>query len=250
MLSLLDAFSPDTPTLTADEIMAKLGYSRGTAYRYVRELCSVGLLTSIGGAYSLGPRVIELDYFIRRSDPVLRASRTTLQALRSRFECDVLLTAFYEDRVVVTHHEQSTDHVQVSYGRGRVMPLFYGAGSKVILATLPNARQRRIYQAHQAEIAEAGMGDDWVAFRSNLAAIRRAGHAISLGELDAGNVGVSAPITHVESNAYGSIVLVLSQKRYEILDKSLLTEAVIDGAHNIVKNIADGSAAEALTLDP
>ncbi|WP_363321184.1 IclR family transcriptional regulator [Paraburkholderia caribensis] len=243
MLSLLDAFSPATPVLTAEEIMAKLGYSRGTAYRYVRELCSVGLLTSIGGAYALGPRIIELDYFIRESDPVLHASRTTLQALRERFECDVLLTSFYEDRVVVTHHEQSTDHVEVSYGRGRVMPLFYGAGSKVILATLPNPRQKRIFNVHQPDIADAGMGNDWPEFRSTLSAIRRAGYAISMSELDPGNVGVSAPISHAESNTYGSIVLVLSSKHYEILDKSLLTKAVVAGAQQIIENIAHDSKA-------
>lgn len=245
MLSLLDTFASEGPTLTAEEISAKLGLTRGTAYRYVRELSSVGLLAGIGGAYTLGPRIIELDYCIRRSDPMLHASLSVLQLLRDRFECDVLLTTFYEDRVVVTHHEHSVGDLQVSYGRGRVMPLFYGAGSKAILAALPNVKQRRLFAAHQEEIARAGMGDNWTAFRSALSSIRRAGFVISYGELDQGNVGVSAPICVEKANAFGSIVMVFKENRFEVLDKKLLAQTLVKEARRIVESLSTGKATAA-----
>jgi DNA-binding IclR family transcriptional regulator len=222
MLKVLDAFSPDEPMLTAEQIIAKFNYSRGTAYRYVRELCETGLLTRIASHYTLGPRVIELDYYIRQSDPILLASKPVMEALRDKLQCDILLTSFYENRIVVTHHERGDDRLKVSYGRGRVMPLFYGAGSKVILASLPLTKQKRLFNAHQQEIAAAGLGDEWPVFRAKLAEIRRTGSAISLGELDAGNVGIAAPIFHDPSTAPGSLVLVFSEARYNIVDKNLV----------------------------
>ncbi len=62
MLGVIDLFSEDAPVWTVDDIAVKLGYTRATAYRYVGELCDAGLLMRVAqGAYSLGPRIIELD---------------------------------------------------------------------------------------------------------------------------------------------------------------------------------------------
>ena len=88
MLAVLDVFTPAHPLLTAEDVMSRLGYSRGTAYRYIRELCDAGLLTRVGGCYALGPRIIELDFNIRQWDPVLRASQSSQNALRGEHEVD------------------------------------------------------------------------------------------------------------------------------------------------------------------
>lgn len=235
MLGVFNAFSAATPELTAEQIMARLGYSRGTAYRYVRELVAVGLLARAGGgAYTLGPRIIELDYAIRLCDPVLRAAVPEMQALCRKFECDVLLTILSDDHVIVTHHEVGSDRIQMSYGRGRAMPMFRGAPAKVILAALPLARQKRIYQEHAADIAGAGLGTDWDEFRAVVQGIRKAGHFTSFAELDPNNVGVAVPLTGASPQP-GSLALVLSQPRYDIVDKNLL--------------LADlGAAAQRITL--
>lgn len=222
MLAVFDAFSLESPTLTAEEIMARLGYSRGTAYRYVRELVAVGFLARAGGgAFTLGPRIIELDFTIRQCDPVLHAAAPWMLALRRKFECDVLLTAFYDGHVVVTQHEFGNSEIRMSYGRGRAMPLFKGAPSKAILSALPPARQRKIYDANSRQIAAAGLGTRWEDFKAALLKMRKAGHCITFAELDAGNVGVAVPLV-VDPTFFGSLALVLGDTRYEVMDKALL----------------------------
>lgn len=234
MLAVLDAFSAQHPVLTAEDLMASLGYSRGTAYRYVRELMASGLLTRVQGAgFTLGPRIIELDHAIREVDPVLSAATPVMQGLSSKFQCDVLLTAFYEDRVVVTHHERGDDAIIVSYGRGRRMPLFKGAPSKAILAALPAPTQNKIHAAHKAEIAAAGLGLSREAFRSALAAIRREGYCVSLAELDAGNVGVAVPLANDTFSGRGSLALVIRRALYEVMDKNLMIESLKEAAARI-----------------
>ena len=206
--------------------MARMGYSRGTAYRYVRELVEAGFLArAAGAAYTLGPRIIELDYAIRKCDPVLSAGVPVMQALRKKLACDVLLTSFYEDRVVVTHHERGDDGITVSFSRGRVMPLFRGAPSKAILASLPTSKQKKIYREHTAEIAAAGLGPSWEEFKAILAGIRKREHCVSYAELDPGNVGVAVPLATEPANTR-SLALVFSRSRYDIVDKALVLDVL------------------------
>ena len=226
MLAVLDLFSVDQPVWKADEVAASFRCSVATAYRYLAELCRAGLLTRTSSTFTLGARIVELDYTIRQSDPLRRAALPIMRELRDRTGCDVLLADMIGDRILASHHERGNDPTTVSFGRGRPMPLFRGAGSKAIIATLPVARLRRIYNARQDEIAGAGLGDDWKGFRAALAAIRRAGHAISLGELEPQNVAVGAPVPHGEGAAPGSLVLVLSRARWGIADKTVIAALV------------------------
>jgi DNA-binding IclR family transcriptional regulator len=239
MLAVFDVFTPEEPSLTADEIMARLNYSRGTAYRYIRELTTVGLLARTGSRYSLGPRIIELDFFIRQNDPNLHVIQPVMRALSDRLECDSLWASFFGQQVVVTHHEHGVTNLTVSYGRGRRMPLFRGAGSKVILAALPTVRQKNLYLANTAEIAAAGLGASWTEFKSAMTAIRRAGYFVSKGELDRGNVGVSAPIALDPPNAPGSLTLIFGAKRYATADQQLLANITKDAAAQIDRLIAN-----------
>lgn len=234
MLAVFNAFSAEHSVLTAEDIMARLGYSRGTAYRYVRELVAEGFLTRVAGsAYTLGPRIIELDYAIRQGDPVLNAGVPVMQALRKKFECDVLLASFYNDRVVVTHHERGDDGITVSFGRGRAMPVYKGAPSKAIVSALSPIKQKKIFTEFRQPIAAAAMGSSWEEFRSKLAAIKKQGYCISLGELDPGNVGVGVPLNPEPAGAGGSLSLVISRARYDVLDKALLVEVLTAAARQI-----------------
>lgn len=249
MLAVFDAFSAEHPILTAEEIMARTGYSRGTAYRYVRELVSGGFLARVrGGAYTLGPRIIELDHAIRLCDPVLLAGTPVMQALRDKFECDVLLTSLFDGRVLVIHHEMGGDRIIMSYGRGRVMPLFRGAPSKALLAGLPPSSIKRIYTEHAREIASSDLGSNLEEFKGHLASIRKQGYCVSRGELDRGNVGFAVPVW--TDNRYGSLALVFRTARYDIIDKALVKKLLTDAARQIETTTEHLSSSSGLPAEP
>ncbi len=242
MLGILDLFTPARPVLTVEDVVTEFGYSLPTGYRHIAELCRAGLLSRVAGSLTLGPRIVELDYVVRQGDPMLEPSQALARELRDRCGCDTLLLTLLGDRIITTHHERGSDPLTISYSRGRPVPMFRGAGSKAIVAFLPLAKQRRLFAGSSQEIAAAGLGHDWPAFRAAMQAIRREGTTTSIGELDPPNIGVGAPILDGAGMAVGSLVLVLSRPRYAIADKALLARMVTQASQQISTAMRTGQA--------
>ncbi len=240
MLNVVDMFSEDAPVWTVDELAAKLGYTRATAYRYVGELCDAGLLTRVAqGAYALGPRILELDLQIRRSDPLLRAAGGAMQGLlRPNRGQVVLLCSLFRDKVLCTHQAGHDKELALSYTRGRPMPLFRGATSKVILAFLPERRLTRLFLESQQEIRKAGLGRSRDEFLAKLKLIRRQGCAITEAEVDPGVVGVGVPIFGGERTVIGSLSIVYPAKRYPQSRIAQVVSALKEAAQTVHVELA------------
>lgn len=238
-LAVLELFSAGDPVWSAERIIEKLGYTRPTGYRYVRELVSAGFLVRVApGAYALGPRIIELDYQIRQSDPLLKAGLAVIQNLVETTGCEVNLIGLYGEQIVTTHQQHGVERLPLSFGRGRPMPLFRGAGSKIIVANFPRVKMKRLFEGHRGEAAAATLGADWDAFKAAMAAIRRLGYATSEGELDAGFAGVAAPVFTADGEILGSVIAALSRQRLATTDLDRLVELVRAGAQRISDGIA------------
>jgi DNA-binding IclR family transcriptional regulator len=249
MLAVLDLFTAARPVWTAEDIIARLGTSRPTGYRYVRELVDAGLLMRLtGGLYHLGPRIIELDYQIRATDPVLAAGQPIMTALADRTGCHVLLSNIYGEQVLNVHHEPGIEPLKITFDRGVPLPLLRGATSKAILAFLSRGRLKRIHVRHAAAIAAAGLGASWDEFRRTLGTIRRQGYAYTGGELDPPNVGVAAPVFAADGEVLGSLTLVTLDKRWALLDQAQVIALLREGARAISEAIARTSHPEAAVL--
>lgn len=233
MLSILDLFGEDSPILSAEQIIARRKYTRPTGYRYVRELVAAGLLVRAPGGYSLGPRIIELDWLIRRHDPVLTRSRDAVRELVTRTGCNVTQMGVYGDRIVTIHHERGPEALEINFDRGRPMPLFRGSPSRAIVAFLPRARMQRLFERHRRELSVEQRKRGFAAFYEEMQAVRRAGHAVSLGELDADKVGIAAPVFRRDRSVAGSVCLVLTRLRYETANVELLVSRLLEAAARI-----------------
>jgi DNA-binding IclR family transcriptional regulator len=257
VLDVLDLFSLETPVLRVEEIGQRLGYTRASAYRYVRDLCDAGLLAQGGGgAYALGPRILELERLVRLTDPLLRASQLVLARMRpavARGGGVLLVCSLYRDRVLCIHQEgaerltASGRIIPIQRVRGLPMPLFRGAASLAILANLP-PRQVRALHARQGEaIAGAGLGANWASFRARLGEIRKAGYATSTGQMDPDLSAVSAPILLPGEGAggtpqvLGSLTRVMPREEFVAGDERELARDLIHGAEQIAVAVAAGA---------
>lgn len=246
-LSILNLFNERRPVWSADDVITRLGFTQPTGYRYLRELCAQGYLIRLTDGYSLGPKIIELDYYIRGADPVFRGAQAIMRDLVGRTGFEVLLMSIFGEQIVTTHQEAGRETLTISFGRGHPMPLFRGAGSKAIVAFLPKAQRRRIFANNAQDANAAGFGATYDAFEANLQPIRRAHFALSLGELNEGNVGMAAPIFQTSRTSCGSLTLVLSRQSYEAADKDTLAREIKRAARRISTEVMQHKDADVET---
>lgn len=238
MLSVLDLFTDQRLTWTAEEITEALQVSLPTGYRYVKLLVEAGLLQRVAGShYTLGARIIVLDHYIRQSDPVLQHGISFMQELVEQTGFDCVFSALYGQQVLDTHREYGKAPATLSYGRGRPRPLFLGAAPKVILSCFTATQLRKVFEQHPQEIARAGLPADWPAFRRRYSAIRKAGFYFSNGELEPNLAAVAAPLQQPDGTVLGALSLVTTVQRMSVIDLSKLTQLLVRAAHDITVRI-------------
>jgi DNA-binding IclR family transcriptional regulator len=247
-IAVLKLFTLQQPIWTVENAAGALGVSASSAYRYFAALLDAGLLTAASSnSYTLGPAIIQYDRQIQIADPLLRAAKPVMADIM-RFApsgSTVLLCRIFRETVLCVHQLSAGDRSpQVSYERGRPMPLFRGATSKIILAQLAPRDLRRIYEANPADVAAAGLGKAWDLFRSTMTQMRKAGHAITRAELDAGSVGIAAPILDDGRKVLGSLsyVIPVAEERIaaRLASRAMMGAAEVEQTMREISTVAGG----------
>ena len=210
-LRILALFSEERLEWTPEEMMAELGYARPTLYRYLKMLREAGLVTSLPGAgFTLGPRVVEMDFLMRKSDRLVLAGQGELVGLTGVWPCSALLVRWYGERLLCVASECSTPNPLSSYPRGRPMPLVRGAIARSIIAALPRRQMQQHVAANLDEFAALGLGDSVSGICARLREVRRDGVAVAHGEVTPGVVGVAAPVFDVAQTPIASLCVTIA----------------------------------------
>lgn len=216
LLNVLGLFTTERPEWTVESAARQLDLAVSTAYRYFRSLTKAGLIVaSVTGRYVLGPAIIQYDRQIRLLDPVMTSAQPIMTRLAQQLPLNVilLLCRLFRDQVMCVHQEaRERPHFATSYERGRPMPLFRGAASKIILAHMAPRTVKTLYLANAGQFKQAGLGARWDQVKLRLRELRNAGVAITQGQLDPGMVGVAVAVFDPAEAVIGSLSLVLERR--------------------------------------
>ena len=209
LLAVLDLFTVERPDWSVDEVAAKLGLAVSTAYRYFNSLSTSGLLTTFGGGrYRLGPTILRYDRQLRLTDPLVLAARMEMDRLARIVpgQTVAFICRLFVDQVICVAQSAIDDPpFAVGYERGRLMPLFAGSASRVILANLPARHLRSLYRREPLAFSAAGLGHDWITVRSALRRHREAKGCVINGEVDPGMRGISVALFGLNGEVIGSL---------------------------------------------
>ena len=198
LLAILNLFSVQRPDWSVEEAAEALKAPTSTLYRYINSLTKSGLLAATGGGrYILGPAIIRYDRQLRLTDPLVRASRGELDRLARAVAGRgvVFLCRVFDDQVMCISQAFVGDvPFTISYERGRLMPLFAGSASRVILANLPAAKVQVLFRRYPNEFRKANLGATLPEVRAALKKVKAEGHYVTVGEVDPGMRGISVPI--------------------------------------------------------
>lgn len=239
MLGLLALFEEARPEWTPEELMRRSGYSRPTLYRYLKTLKEAGLIVSVNqAAYTLGPKIVELDYLLRNADPLVLESRQALERLAGRYPGTAFISRWYRDRVLCVASVQSSDEAVSSYPRGRPMPLGRGAASHAILAFLPRRQVLPLIDARLADFRAIGFGSTREAVLTRFRAIRRQGYVTARGEVTPGVVGTAAPVFDNGTAPIASLCLTMAERDADAAGGEALGRAVAETAAALSERLA------------
>lgn len=208
-----------------------------TLYRYINSLTKSGLLAATGGGrYILGPAIIRYDRQLRLTDPLVRASRGELDRLARAVAGRgvVFLCRVFGDQVMCISQAFVGDlPFTISYERGRLMPLFAGSASRVILANLPAARVQALFRRYPNEFRKVNLGATLQEVRAVLKRVKADGYYLAIGEVDPGMRGISVPIMS-GSKIIGSLSIAGPRQGFS---QSQVAQC-LDGLREAAKNIS------------
>jgi DNA-binding IclR family transcriptional regulator len=246
MLGILNVFDETHPEWTPEELMRRLGYSRPTLYRYLKTLKDAGLIVSVNqAAHTLGPKVVELDFLLRKADPLVLEGEPLLKELAARHPGTAFLARWYRDRVLCVVSVRTSDEAVSSYPRGRPMPVGRGATSHAILAFLPRRQAIPLIDSRLDIFREIGFGADREAVLARFRAIRRDGYATAHGEVTPGVVGTAAPVFDSGVAPIASLCLTMAESHTTTTDLKGLGREVADTAARISTRLSNRRFAQA-----
>jgi DNA-binding IclR family transcriptional regulator len=238
MLEILDLFEAQHRRWTPEDMMERLSCPRSTLYRHLRVLTNAGLVTSLPDiGYTLGPRIAELDYQMRSSDPLIVNGRPLLQALVQKILGIGLLCRYYKNRVLCVHQETSATGIHSGYERGLAMPLEIGATSRVILAHLRLPQLRQIYALQAHEFSRIGAHKTFEDLQQSLRQIRKQGYCSSRGEVTPGVIGIAAPVFDSENTVIGSLTMTVAEAGISERRQRQMVEHVIFSASVLTNSL-------------
>ena len=120
---LLEMFTVEQPALTLSEITAELGVGKPTAHRYATALRQAGLLRLADGAYTLGPRVVELASAALAGLSVINVAGPHLERLGAETSQTAVLSVWDGEAPVVVRMQDAAD--------GRMVRIVVATGSRL-----------------------------------------------------------------------------------------------------------------------
>lgn len=227
MLRILDLIEDSPEPVTTETMLEQLGFTRSTLYRYLKILGETGLITSLPDAgFTLGPRIVELDYKMRQRDPLIAAAQPLMIELARSERGVALLCRRFKDRVLCIHQERGEVAFRSNYTRGLPRPLFRGAASRVILAHLSPAAIGRLQAEASDAFAGAGLGDGPAEVRLALRRIRAAGWDLTEAQVTPAVMGVAAPLLDRGGEVLGSLSLTLPARERSEPERQRLGERI------------------------
>jgi DNA-binding IclR family transcriptional regulator len=239
MLGILAVFDEAHPEWAPEQLMRKLGYSRPTLYRYLKVLKEAGLIVSVSQAgYGLGPKIVEMDFLLRKADPLILQGQEVLEALAARHPGTAFLSRWYRDRVLCVTSVRSSDEALSSYPRGRPMPVGRGSTSHAIMAFLPRRQAIPLIDSRIDVYREIGFGADREAVLARFRTIRRDGYISARGEVTPGVVGTAAPVFDDGAGPIASLCLTMAERHADAYGIDKLGGEVAAAAASISQRLS------------
>jgi DNA-binding IclR family transcriptional regulator len=217
LVALFEALAKSEEGISLAELSATIAAPKSSLLGLLRSMVALGYMEHGRGLYRLGPKAFRLaaDILAIRSFPNL--VRPILQELAAKSGETVFLVVLDRAAQRMTYADiiDSANPVRYTVPTGTTRPLYVSAGGQMLLAYQDPAWADSYIRSTRLESLTERTITDPEALRGRLAAIRRDGFAISIGETVRGAAGVAAPIFNADGNVSAGLLIGAPIDRFE-----------------------------------
>lgn len=234
VLNILSYITSNTEPVTPQVISKALNIPISTIYRLLTILMNWEFVTYAKkyGTYTVGAQSIKTQKKYYHYSLLINSSKLELQTLsRKTQETVAIITSNLSETICVDMIE-SSQALRCSFVIGRGNTLIKGASAKTLLAFRDDNYQSLVFETLEQQLHQP---ESIPQLKLALTHIRQQGFGISLGEIDDGVLGVSAPI--FKSN---DVIAVVSVMAPEFRSTDRIDEFISEtcqAANNITKLI-------------
>jgi DNA-binding IclR family transcriptional regulator len=222
-------------------IAASTGLPLSTVYRYLGQLQATGLVARSSVGYGPGPRAVAIVG--QGSEAALeRAARPVLTDLVARTTETAVVMVRVGLEAMALCQVESPHRMRMAFRTHDRLPLHAGAGSRTLLAYAPPAVVGRVLDRGLVRLTPST--PDAGRLEAELQRVRRAGYAVSLGEVTPGAVAVARPIFSA-GEVIGSIVVAGPRTRCQAAWQRAALDALRDGAAAVATRLSPDYASSA-----
>ncbi|GAJ97842.1 IclR family transcriptional regulator [Geomicrobium sp. JCM 19055] len=196
-LDILDCFSMEKQELTLTEISNMIELAKSTTTRMLSTLETNGLIIKNESTmkYKLGHKLYYLGSIAGKSFDIKEVAKPVMSRLRELTSETVNLYTIANDRRICIEQFEGFRPLRHLVSLGQPLPLFAGAGGKVLLAYQSPAFQERIFkQMNNPERLEV--------LKRDLKQIKEQGYAVTHEEREQGLSAISAPIFNQDGEVH------------------------------------------------
>lgn len=215
-LAILASFDADHPTLGIADMADRLSMSRSTTHRYATTLAELGYLEQNSSRrYRLTPRAADLGQAALSAMSLREPARGALEELRLRTGRSVSLAILAGSEALLVDRLRGwrgLHEMDLRLGSASRMPLHCTAVGKVLLAQLPQDKQRELLATLSLGRRGPGGITGKRALREELERVREQGYAIDDEEFAAGLLAIAVPVRDGEGLGFAAIGVAVPAK--------------------------------------
>jgi len=223
-MAVLAALAQHGGALTATELMHQTNLHQSTLYRQLATLKRWGFVLEANGQYAPGPLCLQLALGFDMASHLVHHAQADMLALARKSQESVGLIVAVNGQAICIDMIESSQALRCSFEKGRSVPLKKGASAKCLLAYLPDTELAALLKnTNESDQPSAEV-------LTELSSIRKAGFAVSNGEIDPGVWGVSAPLIRTGKQIVGALTLMAPSVRVHGKHSPLIQMTVVTAA--------------------
>lgn len=236
---VLEAFRPDQPELGIVEIVQLTGLNRSAVQRFTHTLHQLGYLEKNAHSrrYSLSHMVLGPANTFLRSNRLVEAALPHVTELRRQFGNRAGVGHHIDTEVMYLIALQSNRAVYATAHPGFRIPAYCTSTGRAILAFLPTDQARDILNRSNLIKRTEKTLTDPEQIMDRLVNIRQQGFAITINELNPGEINMSAPIFDGSGTPIGGVA---TASRVEEWSEARIIAELVPAVTDIARVISQG----------